>query len=132
MRGKAKSKNVDGRRKGWYIGGKQRKKKKLSLTQAYTKLYWKVKVEDLVNKRWKVKWLEDNPDFDANDPFQRIPRPDIGFRNRVVQALYDSEPKEIKTAVQDYRETTREQSDSSDNEESDETGERKKIKAMQT
>jgi hypothetical protein len=109
---------------------KQRKKKKLSLTQAYTKLYWKDKIENIVNERWKADWLSAHPDYDANNPSERIPVPGIAFRNKIVRRLYDSELETIKSMVQEYREETGEQSDSSDDEQS-EDGARKMFNARQ-
>jgi hypothetical protein len=94
---------------------KQRKKKKLSLTQAYTKLYWRDRIEDEVEQHWRKEWLADHPEYDASNPFHRIPKPGIAFRNRIVQMLYDAEPEDIKREIEKHRDQTGEQSDSDDN-----------------
>jgi hypothetical protein len=89
------------------LSGVHKKKKKLSLTQAYTKLYWKSKVEAIVNKRWKDKWTSENPDKTGT-----VPTPTISFRNEVVRALYAKESPEVTEEVIAYRDETAEDTDS--------------------
>jgi hypothetical protein len=96
------------------LGGKTRKKKKLSVTQAYTKLYWEEKIAAVVEKRWKTKWLSEHPEYNPKDPRHRIPKAPIAFQNSVVRELYDSEPPEVVLAVAEHRDETGEQSASSD------------------
>jgi hypothetical protein len=86
----------------------------LSLTQAYTKLYWKDRIEPVVEERWKAEWLAEHPDYDAS--VHRIPKHGLAFQNHVVRLLYESEPESIKKGVEQYRDETGDQSDSDDDE----------------
>jgi hypothetical protein len=109
------------------LSGKSKKKKKLSFAQAYTKLYWKEKLERSVYECWKEHWIEEHPEYATTHPEHHtvkkktIPKPGIAFRNRIVRELFDEESPDVKSEVKAYCEKTEEveESDTEGNEELD-------------
>lgn len=72
--------------------------RKLSLLQAYSKLYYDSKVKSIVEERWKeehVDYMRKNPNLTAS---ARIPP--LKFRNEVTQEMLDDESAEVKREVE--------------------------------
>ena len=72
--------------------------RKLSLLQAYSKLYYDSKVKLIVEERWKeehVDYMRKNPNLTAS---ARIPP--LKFRNEVTQEMLDDESAEVKREVE--------------------------------
>src|ERR1700722_4132091 len=108
--------DVTDRRKILDLSGKVKKKKKLSLVQAYTKLFWKSKLEAIIQDEWRNDWLQRNPGYDEKGQGE-IPKPKLDFRNKVISWLWEQESLEIKTKVGAFRNQK-----STDGETSDEEG----------
>ena len=88
--------------------------------QAYTKLYWKKKVEAVVEERWKEEC-----------PTEVGTRPGIAFRNRVVKELFDNESAAVKDEVKAYRDETGDETEESNGENDEAATNKKHLSAMQ-
>jgi hypothetical protein len=92
-----------GRRPVLDLGGKKTKARKLTVFQAYSKLYYESKVKDAVQAGWADEYLAKNPTHSPTDP---IPPPSIAFRNKVTQQLYENESEDVKSEVERKRDGT--------------------------
>lgn len=78
----------------------EKRTKKRSALQAYSKLYYKTKVRAVVKERWDAKLEEEK----KNPPAKPSPKnPTIDFRNQVTQEFFDKETPEVREEVEDYR-----------------------------
>jgi hypothetical protein len=66
-----------------------RKTRKLSVQQAYSKLFYESKLKKIVQEHWKA----------AHPPNEPLPPPTLKFRNSVMQNLFNDEPQDIKDKV---------------------------------
>jgi hypothetical protein len=79
---------------------KSKKAKKLPPWQAYSRLHYQTKLKEIIQARWKIQYLAENPDHEQQKP---IPQPPLAFRNGMIQELYKNESPEIKRKVEEER-----------------------------
>jgi hypothetical protein len=90
----------------------KRLSRKLSVTQAYSRLYYEKKLKAIVDARW-ARHLTENPTGHGRGEALRL-------RNAVIKELFDAETEEVKADVKKKRE---EGSFSDEDIESDDDGE---------
>lgn len=73
-----------------------RKPKKLQSTQAYSRLYYEKKLKSTIADAWAKHILE--------VPADRLRRPNLRFRNKVIKDMWLQEPADVQEEVEQYRE----------------------------
>ena len=76
-----------------------KKPKLLPAWQAYSKLYWRPKLKEIVKEKWKTKYLRKHPNCNPN----KIPEYEIDFRNRVIRDCLAEESQEFRDEIDDIR-----------------------------
>ncbi|KAF7974575.1 hypothetical protein HWV62_11950 [Athelia sp. TMB] len=91
---------------------KDKPRKRLSLTQAYSKRYYPTKLKPIVESRY----LEH---LDAVDEGHAEEMRAIDYRNKIIKELWDNEPQEVKDEITEYREYHYQHGSSSEEDDND-------------
>ena len=93
---------------------RDKKRKKLSTTQAYQRLYYQGRIKATVDKQWAER-LEHEQAHPPVPPALPSPEhPTMKFRNDVSRVLYEVEEADIKAKVQHYVDNSESESEGSD------------------
>lgn len=74
----------------------ERRRQKLQATQAYSEMYWQMKLRDIIIPEWNQKRI-DEPELPKTNY--------LAFMNMRVRELYEAEPDDVKAEVDHYRST---------------------------
>jgi hypothetical protein len=72
------------------------KTRKLTAVHVYSKVHFTDKVKPVIERRWKAKYLAENPQHKPTDP---IPHWKIEFQNQVLHELWNAESEDVREEI---------------------------------
>lgn len=80
-----------------------KKPRLLPAWQAYSILFYDVRLRDEIQGSWEARYIRQNPGCNRDS----IPKPDLKWRNRMLRKLLSEESEEVQNEVEQARQSMR-------------------------
>ena len=80
-----------------------KKPRLLPAWQAYSVLFYDVRLRDEIGGLWEARYIRKNPGCNCDS----IPKPPLNWRNRMLRKLLSEESQEVKDEVEEARQSMR-------------------------